>query len=689
MKLIKAGLLDDVVSSYDQTKTTIQGNIIQKVVSGQNVLGPSLNKWMDVVTDTTPSSSVVPSLSWLSPNGRLFSIGVEAGGVTPISLYTIDFSTGVTTYRGTIRVTTADTAATTTTFRFIKAIDTGVTGWKIFIGTTGSVLINGGVYCVNKVDLADFLNASPGTLFPAATSSDVKATYFLQDPSNIGVGQLNVATAGAVLDSANNRLYVHNGVAATHQYYVYDTSIAPTYTPAAVSVSVASPGKVTYNSHPFLTNDPVVFTSGTLPTGLVLGTVYFVRNPTANDFELSATSGGASINTTGSPSVGANIGRAFGTTGSNWIHKTGNLPALTGTLILLDSEDYAVPGHTTNSGFACAFLATTTNLYLGKLSELTSGATTWPSLVTSNILGTVNQITTPTVAQATWSNILDRAVYITNSNLLVMKQVINNSIDKVFGGSSNLYRETFPLSDTQGIGGLTFSALDIEAGWLVLTGTAVGQRGNILADLRSDASFGYSYIVTKVLDTPSATYKLLAAWQQLEADSGTLKIQYRTSGFGSISGGWTDLSYLGDITAIASASQIQFKILFNTLTLGASIPAQIQELFLGFESLSEISDYWEFSDDWSDNTVPSRSAFRLKAPYTTSVPTLYFRAHDLSDALLINNNTVTHSANFEYSTDNGTSWLPLGTIPNVVGTLIRYTFTSPPGVDIRPSIREA
>jgi hypothetical protein len=44
---------------------------------------------------------------------------------------------------------------------------------------------------------------------------------------------------------------------------------------------------------------------------------------------------------------------------------------------------------------------------------------------------------------------------------------------------------------------------------------------------------------------------------------------------------------------------------------------------------------------------------------------------------------------FEYSTNNGTTWNPLGTIPNTVGTLVRYTFTSPPGVDIRPGLKES
>ena len=683
----KADLLVDVVASYDQTKTTRQGRAYVKTVNSQSVIGPPLNKFCDVVADT--SGLVVPILSWLSPNGRLISIGAEASGLSYVSLHEFNFDTGSCTYIGQIRVSLADTAATTHTFRSIKMIDTGTTGWKLFIETTGTVAINGGLYLVNKVDKADFIPVG-ATVFPFATGDDQKATYFLQDPANIGVGQLQTASVGMALDTANNRLYAHNGVAATHQYYVYDTSIAPTYLTESVSVSVASPGLVSHAGHAFAVNTPVVFTAGTVPTGLTVGTVYFVRNPVAGvSYELSATSGGASINTTGSPSAGAFLGRAFGTTGSNFVHKTGNLPALTGTLINLDSEDYALPAHTTNSGFPCVFLCTTSNLYLGRLSELTSGTTSWGSLVTSNILGSVNQITAPTVVQATWSTVLDRAVYLTNSNLLVMKQVINNSIDKIFGASSNLYRETFPASDSQGLRGLTFTAIDIESGWLMLTGSTTGQRGNVLCDLRSDSFFDYSYVVSKVLDTPLAVFRFLASWRELADQAGALTVYYRTSGFGSVSGGWTQVAFAGDLSSIPTASQIQFKVAFNTLNIGASIHAQVRELFLGYESNIGISENWEFSDDNSDNNTPSRIAFRLKKVYASVVPTLYFRAYDLSDSNIVSHNSVTNATNFEYSTDNGMSWLPLGTIPNTVGTLVRYTFTSPPGVDVRPGLRES
>jgi hypothetical protein len=490
MKLIKADLLSNVVGSYDQTKTTTQGRVYSKTVNGTTVLGPSLNRFVDVITDSVALNT--PYLSYLTSNGRLFSLSAIAAGIAYISLYDINMSTGAKTFVGNIRANFPNLAATTHTLRGLKIIDTGTTGWKIFIASSGSVTINGGVFLLNKIDKADFISVG-STLIPFATANDQKGVYFLQDAANIGVSQLNIAPTGLTLDTANSKLYCHNGVAATHQFYVYDTAIAPTYTTAAVSVSVASPGVVTDTGHSFVASTPVVFTAGTVPTGLVVGTVYFVRNPVAGvSYELSATSGGASINTTGSPSAGAVIGRAFGTTGSNFVLKTGNLPALAGTLIQQDSEDYAVPGHTTNSGFPCVFFCTTTNLYLGKISELTAAATTWPSLVTSNILGTVNQITTPTVTIATWSNVLDKAVYLTNANILVMKQVVNNSIDKLFGRASDLYRETFAASDTQGLGFLTATSLDIEDGWFVATGSTVGQRGCILADLRSDATFDYS-----------------------------------------------------------------------------------------------------------------------------------------------------------------------------------------------------
>lgn len=74
-------------------------------------------------------------------------------------------------------------------------------------------------------------------------------------------------------------------------------------TDSAFTVTIASPGVFTLNNHGFLTNDIVkLTTTGSLPTGLSAGISYYVIRLTANTFNLSLTTGGAAINTSGSQS---------------------------------------------------------------------------------------------------------------------------------------------------------------------------------------------------------------------------------------------------------------------------------------------------------------------------------------------------------------------------------------------------
>ena len=758
MKLIKAGLLDNVVGSYDQTKTTTQGRVSQKTISGDDYLGPPLSKFNDLITDLalTPSGPI-----FKKSNNRVFVPFLVVAGTFGVALYNHNATTNSNTYIGQIRFSIPNTAATTHTIRAFKVIDTGTTGWKIFISTTGSVLFNGATFLVNSVDLADFI-ASPPT-FGFATGNDQKAvyklhdnnsvmsasttitvaspgkvnyvshpfhvndpvifiygtlptglalntTYYVRNPSandfelsaTVGGASINTtgaggtaqisgvyyqtSIAGSILDLSGNKLYVHNGVAATHQYHVYNTNTAPTYSKQSALVVDDVGDTIQYTAHPFQNNDPIFITDLVGGTGLTNNTNYFVRNATANTFQLSATSGGAVINITVAGT--ASVGRSFGTTSALFSHKTANLPALTGTLLASDSEDFAQPQHTTNSGFNCAFFATTINLYLGRLSELTAGATTWASLVTSNLLGTTNQITAPTASLATWSNVLDSAFFITNASIIIQKKVVNNQLEYIFGGVSNNFYEAFSIPETVELEGLSFTGMDVEDGVLFMIGSTTGQRGLFTVDLRSDSVHDYSYMVTPVLNTPSAVYKVVTSVEALFEKTGNIKVQYRTSGFGSISGGWTNVTSFSDLSGLATGAQVQFKILFNMQSEGSSTPAQVSELYLGYSTITESSENWEFSDDNSVNTVPSRIAYRLKNVYATSVPTLYFRAHDLSDTLLTTKNTVTNVSEFEYSTDNGFTWLPLGTIPNTVGTLVRYSLPSGFGVDIRPSIKE-
>jgi hypothetical protein len=82
--------------------------------------------------------------------------------------------------------------------------------------------------------------------------------------------------------------------------YYWDASIgvvAPTFT-----VTIASPGVITTSVS--LTNGTAISltTTGALPTGLSVGTIYYVVGSTGTSFSLATTSGGAAINTSGTQS---------------------------------------------------------------------------------------------------------------------------------------------------------------------------------------------------------------------------------------------------------------------------------------------------------------------------------------------------------------------------------------------------
>lgn len=71
----------------------------------------------------------------------------------------------------------------------------------------------------------------------------------------------------------------------------------------AATVTIASPGVWTLSSHGFNNGDVIyIETTGALPTGLSADTAYYVVAAATNTFQLSATKGGAAINTSGSQS---------------------------------------------------------------------------------------------------------------------------------------------------------------------------------------------------------------------------------------------------------------------------------------------------------------------------------------------------------------------------------------------------
>lgn len=784
MKSLDLELLASTGTSYDQTRTTLQGYVTQRTIDGTSVLGPSPTRWVDVFSDTL--GVVTPTNTFFaSENNRLFILGAIATNLLPIVCYEFNPSTGVFTYVGRLNMRLPNSPAIVHTIRSLKVLDTsGTTGWKIILVAAGTVLFAGsGTLMANKIDRADFVQVVPPNI-EFATGSDQKAVYQLTrrattkglsvtptlgtpvkfnwsshgfsnndqviltsqagpawtastfalntkyfvrnagandfelsatfggasiaaaaGPTSVVVQEINqeIDAIAGILEYSTSKLYTHVGASASHQYFVRDLSIAPTYTPDTVGISIGTPAKITLTSHSFVADEPIQFLAGTLPVSFALATTYFVKNPSANDFELAATAGGTSINAVSS-STGVTLARPFGFTNSNWVHKTSLLPTLSGTIFATDAERHAlVQSSPINGGLlngqSCGFLATGgtgATMYVGKLSELTSETTTWPSLTPFNYQGVLNQFVTPVPFTASWAESIDRAIFLagpasTTAHRIFLKRIENNVITTAFADFGLDYYETTTRNNYEMLLAAPPINFTNQNGWLFIAGSTAGQRGLLACDLRSDCLFNYSYIVSKVITLPdNAQLKAVKFFEKLTNTSGELDVYYRTSGFGAISNGWISFDDESDLSSISVGSQIQFKICFKTQAIGASSHVQVAGGQINYESVEEISDKWEYSYNDSSSGTPTRVGFRLKQTYATIVPlSLRFRAMDLSGTVVANQTITTNPTNFQYSTNNGSTWLALGTIPNTVGTLVRYTFTSPPGVDVRPTLKDS
>jgi hypothetical protein len=88
-----------------------------------------------------------------------------------------------------------------------------------------------------------------------------------------------------------------------HSRTTYAGLYAATNKTGTATMTIATPGVVTWAAHGLRESWPIKFsTTGALPTGITAGTTYYLNSVTTDTFRLAATPGGADINTSGSQS---------------------------------------------------------------------------------------------------------------------------------------------------------------------------------------------------------------------------------------------------------------------------------------------------------------------------------------------------------------------------------------------------
>lgn len=146
---------------------------------------------------------------------------------------------------------------------------------------------------------------APTVVSSTDSSTKVATTAFVQAAiANASGGAARVGTSVLVNQSAPIAdTLVEDG--ASYSSTTYAALFAALVRHSTVTITIATPGVVTWNGHKLKANDPVKFVAtGTLPTGLTAGTIYYAvgASITTNTFQVSATAGGAAISTSGTQS---------------------------------------------------------------------------------------------------------------------------------------------------------------------------------------------------------------------------------------------------------------------------------------------------------------------------------------------------------------------------------------------------
>lgn len=118
------------------------------------------------------------------------------------------------------------------------------------------------------------------------------------DCTTTGANGLDIGSLGASLG------YHAFAISKSDGTFAALASLALGVSGVTVTMTIASPGVVTWANHGLYVGAPVVFsTTGALPTGVTAGTIYYVKTVVdVNSFQIAATQGGSVINTTGSQS---------------------------------------------------------------------------------------------------------------------------------------------------------------------------------------------------------------------------------------------------------------------------------------------------------------------------------------------------------------------------------------------------
>jgi microcystin-dependent protein len=293
----------------DEFPSTEMENSLDKATMVDQQLKESQDRSLKFpVSDAAGLSTTLPTaaqrankLASFDGSGQPTATAVGAIGAIALPLSVANGGTGQTTQQAALNAL----AGAVTAGRFLRGDGTNVSMQQPQMSDlTGTLSVAAGgtsktTLAANNVLLGNGTSAvqevAPGAAGNVLTSNGT--TWASTAPGTV--------PTGAIFDfggyTAPSGYLLCDGAAVSRTTYA--TLWAALSAQATVTITIASPGVVTWNSHPLQNGDPVrLQTTGALPTGLAANTTYYVVSAGANTFSLAATRGGSAINTSGTQS---------------------------------------------------------------------------------------------------------------------------------------------------------------------------------------------------------------------------------------------------------------------------------------------------------------------------------------------------------------------------------------------------
>jgi len=288
---------------YDSDKIRFRQSTPEKIggwqrISSNTFVGVCRSLWAWVTTGAANLLGVGTNLKFYIENGGAYY------DITPVrSLSTLTNPFATTNASTTVTVTDAAGG-------FIN---------NDFVTFTGATAVGGltisGEYQITKTGSTYTIQAASAATSTATGGGTVYAVYQInvgpeyEVPLNgWGAGPWSAGTWGNGTTSNDSlRLWSQSNFGEDLIYgpragpiYYWDASIG--IASSVFSVTIASPGVLSTTLNLANGTPLVLNTTGALPTGLLVGTVYYVVGVSGTQFSLAATYGGAAINTTGTQS---------------------------------------------------------------------------------------------------------------------------------------------------------------------------------------------------------------------------------------------------------------------------------------------------------------------------------------------------------------------------------------------------